>query len=257
MKKWLCAILTLMMLGGMALAEGAVQLDETLTYTLDASTNTLSLELAENPTTGFSWTFTVSQEGLLQAAKDEFQAADAQQDRVGVGGKRLLAWTKAENAPDGELTLSLVYSQPWEGVPALGYDMTLAITGGALSVVDVQPLETSAVAYELAEDGSSLMIVLDSNPTTGYTWSYKASAEGLLTETSNSYEPFEEEEGLVGGGGAQLYVFEPAKGASGTVTLTFTEGRSWETEVLQTYEMDIAFGPEGAMTVTRMEKVEK
>lgn len=72
--------------------------------------------LTENPTTGFAWQYTASQDGILTPEKDEFvnnEAADSDQMLVGAGGVHL--WTFA-GAAEGDVTLTFTYSRSWESV---------------------------------------------------------------------------------------------------------------------------------------------
>jgi len=76
--------------------------------------DTLTVELASNPTTGYRWQ--VAEPGspeVLKATGDEFVAPAG--DRCGAPGRQRLSFTAA--AP-GETTLRLVYVRPWEkGAP--------------------------------------------------------------------------------------------------------------------------------------------
>lgn len=67
-------------------------------------------------------------------------------------------------------------------------------------------------------------VELQSNPTTGHTWTYKASKEGIVKEISAEYIERETAEGLVGAGGTSKWVFESV--APGTVVLSFVCSQS-------------------------------
>ena len=77
-----------------------------------------------------------------------------------------------------------------------------------------------------------VLIALESNPTTGYSWEaeYDDAMLELLEET---FDPGEyAKENIVGAGGTELFRF---KGLSkGETNITFNYKRSWETEVLET-----------------------
>ena len=75
-----------------------------------------------------------------------------------------------------------------------------------------------------------VLITLESNPTTGYSWqaSYDESVLELVEE---SYELGEyAKQGLVGAGGTELFRFKALK--SGETEITMVYKRSWETDVL-------------------------
>jgi len=70
---------------------------------------TLVITLAGNPTTGYTWEM-VEQEGqiLQQVGETEFQA---ESDLIGAPGVQILRF---EAVDAGQMTLELVYHQPWE-----------------------------------------------------------------------------------------------------------------------------------------------
>jgi len=76
----------------------------------------LTLELAENPTTGYSWNLSTT-EGLRVASTD-FLPDDANGTRVGAGGTR--RW-QIEAVATGLQTITALYVRPWETPTA---DMT-------------------------------------------------------------------------------------------------------------------------------------
>lgn len=69
----------------------------------------VQLRLAENPTTGYRWTLTVTPAGCLQASADTFERPDTA--AVGAGGVRVVD-IKTSDAPSCEL--GLAYRRPWE-----------------------------------------------------------------------------------------------------------------------------------------------
>ena len=74
--------------------------------------------------------------------------------------------------------------------------------------------------------GDSFIIRLESNPTTGYTWSLVESPKGIVEKVSAVYEPHETEGRLLGSGGTEVWTFKAI--AKGKVTLTFDYARPWE-----------------------------
>ncbi len=70
-----------------------------------------------------------------------------------------------------------------------------------------------------------LVITLNENPTTGYVWSYTMDKEGVIEETADDYNT---DSNLNGAPGKHTWQFAPLK--DGTVTLTFTLSRPWETD---------------------------
>jgi inhibitor of cysteine peptidase len=75
-----------------------------------------------------------------------------------------------------------------------------------------------------------VLIALDSNPSTGYSWQASYD-EAMLDLVEESYELGEYAKlGLVGAGGTELFRFRALK--SGETEITMVYKRSWETEVL-------------------------
>ena len=70
----------------------------------------------------------------------------------------------------------------------------------------------------------TMTLALDSNPTTGYTWTVTQDPE--LFSVGEEYKENSHEEGMVGVGGQQIFTLAP-KGA-GTTDVTFTYARPWE-----------------------------
>ena len=75
-----------------------------------------------------------------------------------------------------------------------------------------------------------ILIALESNPTTGYSWEAKYD-ETMLELVEETYELGEyAQQGLIGAGGTELFRFRPLK--SGDVEITMVYKRPWESEIL-------------------------
>lgn len=68
------------------------------------------------------------------------------------------------------------------------------------------------------------MISLDGNPTTGYSWTYRQTRDGIVRKVSSEYKT--EKSDIVGAGGTFVFVFEGI--TQGETELTFEYSRSWE-----------------------------
>jgi inhibitor of cysteine peptidase len=76
--------------------------------------------------------------------------------------------------------------------------------------------------------GDSLIVTLDSNPTTGFAWSIAGIGdEDVVDEVSNEYQG--SDSGLMGAGGQEVWTFEA--GDKGTSIIEMQYSRSWETGV--------------------------
>ena len=200
-------LVCLLMVGGAVLAEPVT--DVTLT-------------LAENPTTGYTWSFVSSNDAIVTVADQGYTASPNLENADGVGGTH--TWLLQGKA-EGDATVTFTIGQSWEGGEVadmlvfayhVGADMT--ITQTAVGGVPELYMPDYAV------------VLLNENPTTGYQWAYEASAEGILTPVRDVYEAPEASDSTqliaVGAGGVHMWVFSGM--AQGDVTLTFTYARSWE-----------------------------
>lgn len=75
---------------------------------------TFTIKLEENPTTGYQWSVSVSDESVVALDKDEYVPDDKSGEMVGSGGTRVLTF-KALKA--GTAAIDMVYEQSWEPDP--------------------------------------------------------------------------------------------------------------------------------------------
>ena len=81
------------------------------------------------------------------------------------------------------------------------------------------------------EKGDKIIILLDSNPTTGYSWIPDEEMDStIVVLTDSEYFQTEKEEGMVGVGGFEVFTFE-AK-SSGRTDNILNYKRLWEEEEL-------------------------
>ena len=71
-----------------------------------------------------------------------------------------------------------------------------------------------------------LVVSLEGNPTSGYTWDVAEMDEGVLRQVGET--EFKPESGAIGSGGVQTLRFETVN--SGQTTLKFVYHRSWEAD---------------------------
>lgn len=104
---------------------------------------------------------------------------------------------------------------------------------------------SSIVGYPEAYMPDKALVALEGNASTGYTWSYTMSAEGILSQdaaVARATYGSETSEALVGAGETENWVFTGQ--TEGDVTLTFTYAQAWDTEaepaqtVTYTYHVD-------------------
>ena len=88
--------------------------------------NTIKVTLCSNPTTGFQWSETaeISAPGVLEQVKHEFVPPE-QTGVTGAAGKEVWTFRALEK---GTSTVSMEYSQPWEGGQKEEWTYTLTVT---------------------------------------------------------------------------------------------------------------------------------
>ena len=86
------------------------------------------------------------------------------------------------------------------------------------------------------EVGQTLVLSLESNPTTGYEWEIAEIDEAILKETYHEYKA--DWPVLIGSGGRDVWHFRAE--AEGRTTLTLNYRRSWEeAEPIQTFSVEV------------------
>jgi predicted secreted protein len=92
------------------------------------------------------------------------------------------------------------------------------------------------VNIELAK-GGSLTVKLGSNGSTGYAWAEAVISDtGVIKQSSRTYVA-PKDTGLVGAGGTDVWTLDSLK--TGTSTIKFSYGRSWEPEGLYTLTINV------------------
>ena len=76
--------------------------------------------------------------------------------------------------------------------------------------------------------GDSLVVTLDSNPSTGFAWSISGiTDEGVIDDVNNEFKGADT--GMMGAGGQEVWTFEA--GDKGTSTIEMQYSRPWETGI--------------------------
>jgi inhibitor of cysteine peptidase len=86
--------------------------------------------------------------------------------------------------------------------------------------------------------GQVVIITLEANPTTGYTWEVVEAPSGQIMRQVGEIE-FESESDAIGAGGVQIIKFEVVN--AGQTSLTLAYHRPWETDVepLNTFSINV------------------
>ena len=86
---------------------------EFIEYSNDLKTVTISID--ENPTTGYSWVYTISDSSIIRNDRDEFiSSAAGKQIITGAGGTRVLEFSAIK---EGSAILEMKYERSWEQEP--------------------------------------------------------------------------------------------------------------------------------------------
>jgi inhibitor of cysteine peptidase len=83
--------------------------------------------------------------------------------------------------------------------------------------------------------GASLVLSLDANPTTGFTWT--VGQRGTLQQASRTYVPGNTS--LVGSGGTQRFTFAPTAAGTQTLTLTYSQPFDTTTPPAKTFTLTV------------------
>ncbi|MDO5844210.1 MAG: protease inhibitor I42 family protein [Methanocorpusculum sp.] len=196
--------------------------------------DTFKITLPSNPTTGYDWAVTET-EGVN--ITQEFIAPE--KVMPGAPGKSVFI-IKAEK--EGNYPFTLKYMRSWEGeestISVYNDEMVCAKTDEELltprgSVEFVGEVNPAA--------GKTVKIITSGNPTTGYEWTAKGSDGLTVSEPLYiSVKPASSvETQAVGTGGKYAWTVTADK--AGTYRFTAEYKRSFETEAVSRYTVDITF----------------
>ncbi len=117
MKKVMLTVLTVMMAAVMLI--GCAAPAAALAKVYDEDDNTIfakpgeefTIKLDENPTTGYQWSYAITDEKIVSMSKDEYVTDEADKNVEGAGGQRVITF-KANAA--GYTAINMVYERSWE-----------------------------------------------------------------------------------------------------------------------------------------------
>jgi inhibitor of cysteine peptidase len=87
--------------------------------------------------------------------------------------------------------------------------------------------------------GDTFTVTLDSNPTTGYSWSVTDDAGGIVQQQGTSAYTAASKTPIAGGGGTETLTFKAVNSGAGTLTLGYA--RPWEKGVapVKTFSVNV------------------
>ncbi len=80
----------------------------------------------------------------------------------------------------------------------------------------------------LGTGGHDLVVKLDSNPSTGYSWEVEVSDENVIKFCESEYRDAFNPDGVAGKGGTERFFFDAV--SDGTAAITFTYGQHWKAD---------------------------
>jgi len=91
---------------------------------------------------------------------------------------------------------------------------------------------------KIVKVNTEFRIVLESNPTTGYSWSAKFDPK-YIQLVSSVYKPYPTDHGIVGSGGVQMFIFKAIKPGKTEIIMQYQ--RPWENNPIneKTYKINI------------------
>lgn len=119
--------------------------------------------------------------------------------------------------------------------------LSLCCLAGSLSAKEVTISESDNGKTIALEVGDVLHVVLDGNPTTGYTWEPVAINEGQLNPDPVVYQSFSN---LCGSGGQYTFTYTVAAGTSSRLTMLYA--RHWEKGVSPEKKFEVTIFSENA-----------
>lgn len=247
MKKLSVAVLVLMFIFAFPVC-GYAEAPTPTWYELNEEQMVLTLTLPANPSTGYAWEYTITDEESLALVKEEYIPDDNSGQLIGSGGTWVASFV-GEKPGDVELTLN--YKRSWEDDIAevrwveVHVSEDNRLTVGFSSVLSA----VQSPWYELSEGREVLTIRLPANSTTGYAWEYTISDEGSFELLTQEYVPDENAEGLVGAGGTWAASFIGTAKTSDTVKLTLTYKRDWEAEAIETRRIEVLVSEDNQLEI--------
>ena len=86
-------------------------------------------------------------------------------------------------------------------------------------------VDSSEVTYEMTVE-DTITVTLEENSTTGYEWNYTMADADVLEYVSDSFEPPDSQDEMVGEAGKHTWVFKAI--GKGSTKIDFNLSRSWE-----------------------------
>ncbi|MEN6553376.1 MAG: protease inhibitor I42 family protein [Methanobacterium sp.] len=100
------------------------------------------------------------------------------------------------------------------------------LVSGASAAQNQNTATHPVIKTGLVKVNKEFRVILESNPTTGYSWTAKFDPN-YIKLVNSKYVPYKTSNNVVGSGGVQIFTFKAIK--KGFSRITFEYQRSWET----------------------------
>jgi len=199
----------------------------------------VSIKLAENPTTGYRWTFKLPP-GVTQVSSTFTGPTPSPSPAMGVGGTRTCVVRVGQ---PGVYTVGAAYARPWESkMPEKTFRVQIFAPPASQTNVTDYFTEKNSPGIFGTDVGRTFAIVLKENPSTGYSWTLKLSP-GLKLLNDQFVAPSPSP--LVGAGGQRIWVITVEKAGTTTVTGIYARPSDAATKSAALFSLTIKASPPG------------
>lgn len=192
-----------------------------------ATGSSVVLSLCSNPTTGYRWSEPASSDPVVASVGGWIYAAP-ESDLLGASGNEHV--TIVANAP-GSAVITASYDQPWEDGAKGDWtvELTVNVRDASTLLIGCEEFEAEPAAVRSVDltAGTSLVMSLCSNPTTGFRWSEPSSSDPAVASVSGwVFEAPVTEGGMTGVAGTEHVTI--AADATGAAVITASYDQPWD-----------------------------
>jgi predicted secreted protein len=199
------------------------ELDNNSSVTLNLG-DELVVQLQSNASTGYSWQIDYNNSQLLRLTKSTYEKPNS--NLMGAPGSQVFRFRAVGAGGEG---LKLSYKRPGQGRWQSGDSFVIMVTVNRGSGPTPKPSLTTTL-YDwnnhgsvTVQKGSTLVIQLDSNASTGYQWFPVQNFNNVLRLVKTQYKAGDKRPGA---SGTQIFTFQVV--GNGTLWLRFLYQRSFE-----------------------------
>lgn len=244
MQKLLSIILALAMYFAFGAVSGPVESDADW---FEVTENTvLTISLPAIPSTGYEWSFDISDPEVLELITMEYVADVHSEDMTGSGGTWVASF---RGLKEGTATLLLTKAASYDETSIADQRKLEINVDDDLSLM-VWDVDNGAelLWFELSEDETVITVRLPANETTGYAWGFASEPE-IMEHITEEYLPDEGEDMMVGQGGTWVASFRAIPGMSGETQLILSYQRAWETDPIEVRTLVLTVDDDGTLEI--------